>query len=115
MSEQPNICASCHHLAVDRDNRGWPKKGAVGYCRLRDFHIESIEDSWCANHPERNYLGFEARIGPIWVGDLPVVLGGFPVEEEGSGEICTFCKVPTPGPATTKTYNWPGTWRQCPR
>jgi hypothetical protein len=92
----PN-CASCPHLAVDRDVRGWPRKGAIGFCRLRDFTIEKLEESECANHPRRNILGFLAPVGPIWVDRLPVVFQGVAYFEESPGGFCEHCGNPVSG------------------
>ena len=98
MEPKRGVCASCPHLAVDRDVRGWPIQGKAGHCRLRDFPVENWEETACANHPERNVLKFEVPVGPIWIADLPTSLGGFPVEEEGVGETCGRCGRASPGP-----------------
>lgn len=98
MAKDNENCASCPHLAVDRDGRGWPKPGAVGYCRLREFSVEDLVATVCANHPDRNVLGFEAVVGPVWIADLPVVHGLLPIVEDGAGGICSSCERHAPGP-----------------
>ncbi|MHC4605753.1 MAG: hypothetical protein ACYTAF_02315 [Planctomycetota bacterium] len=98
MADENANCATCPHLAVERNARGWPKRGAVGFCRLRDVSIENMEGTWCVNHPQDNALGFQVAVGPHWVEELPAVLGGVPTEEDGAGKTCGFCGMATPGP-----------------
>ncbi len=98
MAERGDNCAACTHLAVDRDRRGWPQRGKPGFCRLRDLPIDHWVDTWCDNQQERNVLSFQAPVGPVWIGRLPIVLGGVPYVEEGVGEPCGQCEGATPGP-----------------
>lgn len=93
-----HVCATCPILDVERDARGWPKSGKVGYCRLREFSVEDLVATWCDNHPARNILGFQTPVGPIWVGDLPAACEGVAMLEEGGGETCASCGQETPGP-----------------